>query len=157
VPWDRPRGHEEADVLSRTCQHCGVRTKVEAKNLLNQVPCDKCKDPLVPPPTVLGANVRDLRSVGLDTKCPLLVVFSRPGCLQSKALMAQLAPVAARHQGRVLVFNVNLDDDQEAATTMGIRVTPTVMVGKRTALLVTHEGLPTPQQVDEWIRAASVA
>ena len=143
-------------MLVRRCERCGTKNRVDPSDLVNEIRCDKCKEILGPTAGVIAAALRDLRNVGMAQKVPLVVLFSGLFCPQSKQMLAQLAPVAAKWVGKALFFNVAVEENADVGT-VGVRVTPTLMLGKRAALLHTHEGMAPVPDIEEWLRRASAA
>ncbi|MDP2341052.1 MAG: thioredoxin family protein [Deltaproteobacteria bacterium] len=137
----------------RLCDSCGSRSQIDSKKLVDDSYCDKCRSTLHPPPEVIRVSMKDLTDAAENQRVPILAVFTSPTCASSLALLKFLHKSAAKFVGKALVFEIVVDQNPGAAQ-LGVRGTPTWMLGKRGTLLHTHEGLIDQPQLDLWIREA---
>lgn len=136
----------------RHCPSCGGKSPIDAKKLVDEVHCEKCRDPLPPPPHVLPATMKDLRDASEYQKVPILALFTGERCAMSQAILKYLPKSAEKFVGKALIFEIKVELNPDAVQL--IRGTPTVMLGKRGTHLHTHEGFAEQSALDGWIREA---
>jgi thioredoxin-like negative regulator of GroEL len=140
-------------MFTRTCDSCGARSQIDSKKLVDDSYCDKCRSTLHPPPTVIRVTMKELSDAAENQRVPILAVFTSPTCASSQVLHKFLDKSAEKFVGKALIFEIVVEENPGAAA-LGVRGTPTWMIGKRGTLLHTHEGLIDQPQLDLWIREA---
>ena len=140
-------------MFTRQCDSCGSRSQIDSKKLVDDSYCDKCRSTLHPPGEVIRVTLRELADAAENQRVPILAVFTSPTCVNSQLLAKFLPKTAEKFVGKALIFELVVDDNPDAAA-LGVRGTPTWLIGKRGTLLHRHEGLIDQPQLDAWIREA---
>jgi thioredoxin 2 len=112
-----------------SCAACEQKNRLAYERLGDHVRCARCKRDLDPP----GEPIEVLQETDFDeltTKAPVPVVvdFWAPWCGPCRVVAPELAKVAARNAGRLLVAKVNTDELAELGGRLGIRSIPTLAV-----------------------------
>lgn len=113
------------------CPSCGAANRVRYARLAPGVSarCGNCQAALPPPAEPIavddGARLDALlRASGL----PVLIDFWAPWCGPCRAVAPEIAAVASRQAGRLLVVKVNTDVDPRVSATHRIQSIPTMAV-----------------------------
>jgi thioredoxin 2 len=125
----------EADVnidergIVTTCGACGQKNRLAFERLDAAVRCGACKRPLTPPaaPIEIGSSV-DFDRLVSRASIPVVVDYWAPWCGPCRMVAPEMAKVAARQAGRLVVVKVNTDALADLGERFGIRSIPTLAV-----------------------------
>jgi thioredoxin 2 len=112
----------------RTCAACGARNRVPASRLGQRGKCGSCAAelPAAEAPVEVGEAAFD--EVVLSSKVPVIVDFWSPTCGPCRVVAPELAKVAKRKSGGVLVAKVNTHADPGLAQRFDIEAVPTLIL-----------------------------
>src|SRR5438477_6334788 len=113
------------------CPSCGQRNRMVYERLGGPFRCSKCRQELPPPaePIDICSDVAFDALVG-RSPLPVLVDFWAPWCGPCKMVAPEIAKVASRKAGQLLVVKVNTDEVAGVGDRLGIRSIPTMAVFK---------------------------
>jgi thioredoxin 2 len=143
--------------LVRTCPSCGKANRVLYSRLRAgvEVQCGSCQAPLPPlsePIAIDGAA--DLQALLGDSGLPVLIDFWAPWCGPCRAVAPEIAAVAKRNAGRLLVAKVNTDVDPQVGTRYRIQSIPTMAVYRNGAELARSSGARPAAAIERWVQGA---
>ena len=112
-----------------TCASCGTKNRLTYDRLDQPARCGQCKAALSTPETPIDIDT----SVEFDhlvtrSSIPVVVDYWAPWCGPCRMVAPELAKVAARAHGRLLVVKVNTDVLTDLGERFGIRSIPTMAV-----------------------------
>jgi thioredoxin 2 len=111
------------------CGACRQKNRVAYARLRDTTRCAKCKTDLasvgVPVEVSTAADFDGLVS---SADLPVVVDFWAPWCAPCRMVAPEIAKVASRQAGKLLVVKVNTDEVQELGDRLGIRSIPTMAV-----------------------------
>ncbi|MEO8504985.1 MAG: thioredoxin domain-containing protein [Acidobacteriota bacterium] len=111
------------------CPSCGGVNRVLFGRLGPgvEVRCGACKKPLPPPSEPIAVDeAAELAGLLRTSGLPVLIDFWAPWCGPCKAVAPEIAMVAARNAGTLLVVKVNTDVDAEISKIHRIQSIPTM-------------------------------
>ncbi len=113
--------------IIRTCPSCGARNRVQSSRLAAQARCGKCGTalPAIAEPVEVDES-GELAGLLRESALPVLIDFWAPWCGPCKAVAPEIAKVAERNAGRLLVVKVNTDVDPAVGQAYRIQGIPTM-------------------------------
>ena len=111
------------------CQNCGTKNRLAYERLGQPARCGQCKTALTAPATPIEiATSAEFDRLVSHAAIPVVVDYWAPWCGPCRMVAPELAKVAARAQGRVLVVKVNTDQLTDLGERFNIRSIPTMAV-----------------------------
>jgi thioredoxin 2 len=111
------------------CPSCHQKNRLAYSKLRDATRCAKCKTELarvgVP---VEVSTTAEFDSLVSTADLPVVVDFWAPWCGPCRMVAPEIAKVASRQAGKLLVVKVNTDDVGELGDRLGIRSIPTMAV-----------------------------
>ena len=112
-----------------TCGSCAQKNRLLYERLGSKIRCAGCKKDLSAPvvPLEVGTSADFDRLIGRSS-IPVVVDYWAPWCGPCRMVAPEIAKVAARNAGRLLVLKVNTDVLDDLGQRFGIRSIPTLAV-----------------------------
>jgi thioredoxin 2 len=141
--------------LIRACPACGKKNRVLYSRLGNEARCGSCGGALPPPaePVTVDQGA-ELSALLRDSGLPLLVDFWAPWCGPCRTVAPEMAKVAERNAGRLLVVKVNTDVDPAVGAAHRIQSIPTMAVFQGGREVARTMGARPAAQIEAFVRQA---
>lgn len=87
-----------------------------------------------------------------ESKTPVLVDFWASWCAPCRAIAPHLEELAAQYSGKVKVGKLNVDEEPDTASTLGIRALPTLLLFKEGQVVEQIVGAVSKSKIEEMIK-----
>lgn len=139
-----------------TCAACGQTNRLAFDRLGQAVRCGSCKAdiPALSQPADM-ASTADFDRLVARASVPVVVDYWAPWCGPCRAVAPELAKVAARGAGRLVVVKVNTDELADLGERFHIRSIPTMAVFSGGRELARTSGARPAADIEAWIARAT--
>lgn len=96
-------------------------------------------------------NAEQFEELVLKAKLPVLVDFYSDTCIPCKKLNGSLGDIEDDNEGKLLVYKVNVNYDEELATKYEVSSVPTLVLVKDGAEVLRNVGSASYDEIDELI------
>jgi thioredoxin 2 len=112
-----------------TCPKCSRKNRIAFERLAQPARCAECKQNLAAPAEPIEASsTAEFDDLIGKSSLPVVVDYWAPWCGPCRMVAPELAKVALRQAGRLVVVKVNTDALAELGNRFGIRSIPTLAV-----------------------------
>lgn len=103
----------------------------------------------------MASNVTDssFEQEVLQSTTPVLIDFWAEWCGPCKMLTPIISELSKALEGRVKVVKMNIDENPETPSTLGIRSIPTMMIFKNGQQVAAKIGALPKSSIEEWINS----
>jgi thioredoxin 2 len=141
--------------IIRTCPSCGKKNRILYARLGEQAKCGSCGTALPPIAEPLAVD-RESELSGLlrESALPVLVDFWAPWCGPCRMVAPEIAKVAERNAGKLLVVKVNTDVDPAVGATRRISSIPAMGVFQDGREVAREVGARPAAAIESFVRQA---
>lgn len=138
------------------CPSCGQTNRLAFERLRQPVRCGRCKAEIPAPsePAEIGSTA-DFDRLVAQASVPVVADFWAPWCGPCHAMAPELAKVAARGAGRLLLVKVNTDVLTDLGERFHIRSIPTLAVFSGGKELARTSGARPAPDIEAFIARAT--
>jgi thioredoxin 2 len=148
--------HSDDRGVIAPCTACNKPNRLAFDRLGRAARCAKCHAPLAEPaePVEIDSTAA-FDALVRDSSIPVLVDFWAPWCGPCRTVAPQIAEVARRQAGQLIVAKVNTDSVQEVASRLGIQSIPTLAVFARGRETSRTSGAMGADQIEAFVQRAT--
>ena len=99
-------------------------------------------------------NDGDFEKEVTKSKEPVLIDFWAEGCGPCKMLTPVIDQLSEEMKGKVKIVKMNIDENPEIPSTLGVRGIPTLMIFKDGKQISTKVGAHPKNKLEEWINSS---
>ena len=142
-----------APSLILVCPTCGASNRAPKGRALSEGKCGKCGGALATPEPVDIDEVQLNRLRAKDTGAFIVDVWA-PWCGPCRMMAPAYAAAARELVDQVRLFKLNYDQNQSAASALGIRGVPTLFAYRGGQQVAQQSGAPTGPALQSWIKTS---
>jgi thioredoxin 2 len=139
--------------IIRTCASCGKKNRLRYSRLDGEARCGSCGTALPPLSEPLavdrGAELSDLLK---ESSLPVLIDFWAPWCGPCRMVAPEIAKVAERNAGKLLVVKVNTDADPAVGAAHRIQSIPTMALFRGGREVARESGARPAAAIESFVR-----
>jgi thioredoxin 2 len=140
------------------CGHCGQNNRMLFERLGDTLRCGRCKEEIPPPSVPIEiARSADFDRLIAKASVPVVVDYWAPWCGPCRMVAPELAKVATRQAGSVLVVKVNTDALPDLGERFRIQSIPTMAVFARGREIARTTGARPAADIETFIEQATAA
>lgn len=141
--------------IVQSCPSCGKKNRVLSARLGGQARCGSCQAPLPAPAEPLALDrAGELDELLGEAGVPVLVDFWAPWCGPCRTVAPEIAKVAEKNAGRLLVVKVNTDVDPAVGAKHRISSIPTMALFSGGRELARTSGARPAAAIEAFVRQA---
>ena len=103
---------------------------------------------------VQEVNAKEFDQVVSSATVPVVADFWAPWCGPCKAIGPVIEELAEKYKDRAVIAKINVDENQKAALTYGVRSIPTIILFKSGKVVETIIGVVPKARLEDLINAA---
>ena len=138
------------------CPSCHQKNRLAYSRLRHTTRCAKCKTPLASVSAPLEVSTTaEFDSLIASADLPVVVDFWAPWCGPCRMVAPEIAKVASRKAGEVLVVKVNTEEVMGLGERLGIRSIPTMAVFKGGFEVARQTGAMLAARIQQFLQQAA--